>query len=400
MGVRYADRPSSHASSVVLVCGLAVAAVSAACDADGPAGVDPGPDLNTARIVVNGGPELDMVVKALGGFHSVTTGDGEGIHVYAKPQDLPFAIHIPGRPAPGTYAVGRWDPDGDYLRENATLHVDPPGVTKVDGILHVMREPSVSFSGAVAARLGHYASLGGGTLELFEVDLPDDRAQSAAREARGRASGRLKTRAVANPKLAEPGADVEPDTIDISVEFQVELANWPDGRASATLAGGALDGATLPFMFGSGSAWEIVGEPDRRVLIAVTGEIAETGERVDLWIGTTLQDGPGTVAFEAVDPWTILPATPSEWSDQFAAVIVGGYNGARYGSVGGVLEFETFEAGGTGLWGEARGRATIELERWPEPGVGGGERSTIEITFHVPTGNLIQYCPGTESCGP
>lgn len=383
--------------SLVLVTGLAVAALSAACGDDGPAG--PGRDLevNTLRIVVDGGLELDTVVKALGGFQSVATGEGEGIHVYAKPRDLPFAIQLPGRPSPGTYSVGRWDPSRDYLRENATLHVDPPGVTRVNGITLVEREPSVSFSGAVATRLGHYASVEGGTLELFEVELPNERANSVSREALGKVSGRLKTWAVVNSGLVEPGADVTADTIDITVEFRVELANWPDGRGTATIVGGALDGTSLPNLYGSGSFWQIGDEPHRRVVIGVSGVNAETGERVDLWIGTTLQ-GRGTVTLGAIDPWTVFPADPTAWSDHFAAVVVGGYEGERYGSVGGMVEFELFEPDGTGLWGEAKGRATIELERWPAEGVAGGERSTIEFGFHVPAGNLIRHCPDTGIC--
>ena len=105
----------------VLVTGLAVAALSAACGDDGcRAGRDL--EVNTLRIVVDGGLELDTVVKALGGFQSVATGRA-GIHVY-KPRSS-LRDQLPGRPSPGTYSVGRWDPS--RITRETPRYVDPPG---------------------------------------------------------------------------------------------------------------------------------------------------------------------------------------------------------------------------------------------------------------------------------
>src|SRR5690606_16814013 len=107
----------------------------------------------------------------------------------------------------------------------------------------------IFFGPRPAVTFGHYNGLEHGTLETDAVDLP---AHPDFYD-RGLIRGRIRARAAVDTSAPGPGFIPKPDTVDIVVEFNVELEGWAIGRASAEFSGGALAGESATTLTSSGS---------------------------------------------------------------------------------------------------------------------------------------------------
>lgn len=358
--------------------GVAVVTVlAAACESS----TEPYPDrpeipINTVSITVsNGAISMDEVAEALGGYQHVTTGVGTGIRIGSVPGGVPLSIHLPGEPQAGEFALGRWDPAADFARHDTVP------------IFHG-HSPRVSFSGALALALGNYSSFDGVVL-IDSVRVP----QYGNGNSLGQVRGRIEARAAVDPSSAAPGSVVDPDTIDITVEFRVRLEGWHDGRADAQFADGALAGRAAPGLYGSGNTYYVGGisHADPQLVVLLQGRLADNGERIAVWFGTKLT-GPGEEDVGRLEPADVQ--WPSRWPDHFAAAWIGGIGGRFAGAVSGRVELDAYEPYAHPRWGEARGRLMVEFEIEAAPGGGAAERTTAEIVFRVPSFWFVSYETG------
>jgi hypothetical protein len=316
--------------------------------------------INTVEVTVKGGLNFNNVVDARGSFLHVTGGDDRGVRIQTDVQGFPLVIHIPGEPTTGKFRLGEWDPARDGAR--------------VDTIPHVRTFPNPSFGEHPAAAFAHYTSLEGGTLEIDAVQLP-----AFPDHDKGSIRGRLNTRAVANSLMLPPGTSIPKDTIEISVEFLVELGSLSLGRASVQFVGGSLAGEETASMIGNGVIYRFDDRRDEPLLlISLTAPPTKSGERLQLWFGTKLLE---TGQAEIV---TIAPGDIHEhwrWPDHFAA----GRSGDRsIASLNGIVRLDAYEKLTTNRRGEAKGKVTVDLVVQDPAGEGEPERTTAVITFHMP----------------
>jgi hypothetical protein len=356
---------------------LILVAMAAACDSTtAPDPARPDLVLNTVAITVSGGAMvLDEVVEALGGFQHVTTGQGTGIRIGAVPSAAALSIHLPGTPHAGQFSLGRWDPGADFARHDTIP------------IFHG-HSPRVSFGGDRALALGIYSSFDGVVL-IDSVTLPEYGNGNSV----GQVRGRIEARGAVDPAYLGPGVPLDPDTVDITVEFRVSLEGWHDGRADAAFGGGALAGMSAPDMYGSGNKWYIGGFPhaDPRLVALLQGRIAGTGERLAVWFGTKLP-GPGSADISPLDPEDVQ--WPGRWPDHFVAAMIGGIHGRFAGAISGRIELDAHEPYTHPRWGETRGRLVVELELGAPDGAGEREWTTIEVDFHIPSFWVVSYQTG------
>lgn len=191
-----------------------------------------------------------------------------------------------------------------------------------------------------------------------------------------------------------------PETISVSLEFHVELENWPDGIANVWFTEGPLmlrnPGVLL--LRGSGSKYHYGSLADPpRLLVSFGAVHPVTGDTVQLWVGTRLR-GPGTVSLGRMG----VPSMHDYrgWENDFA----GGYvDGQLLESVSGQLELETYEEeivdseSNDIRWGIAKGRVDVEFDL-QDQSEGGTARSKATIAFVVPVGFTILVCQSAESC--
>lgn len=372
---------------------LALAVLVGACD-DGPA--EPGRpelslELNTMMIQVSGSITMDTVVSSYGGFQTVTTGDGEGVHIFAAPRGIPLAIHLPGHPAVGNGTLGRWDPTRDHLREGGVLTVDPLEFMSDAGqsFLGLGRVPSVSFGDRPAVVFGPYVSVGGGVIEIDEIDLPGPRDMTSVKPpGRGHIRGRVRTFVEVDPSLVDPDDTYRPDTLELRIEFRVSLENWRDGRGSLTFTEGELAGTTVPLLVGQGAHWRVGDDPDSWQVIGLAGDIPGTERTIRLWFGTKLS-APGSAAIQGVDPRDVWGVQGRDWPDHFVAVRL---DTVFYSSVDGAIELDAYEAYTLTTWGVAVGSGSVRLEHWPDWDEPGTDRMAFRFEFHVPLAYTNQVC--------
>jgi len=263
---------------------LPLLTLSCSDDPAGPRDDDaPHLPLNTMVGTVKGATiDVDGTSHALGGFLHVPTGEGTGIHLQAEFGGLPLVIHIPGEPSPGAVALGRWDTSVDYVRRDTLMNVGRGP------------NPSIFFGPRPAVTLGHYNGLEHGTLEIDAVDLPAHPDYFD----KGVIRGRIHARAALDTLGSPAELILEPDTVDIVVEFNVELEGWAIGRTSAEFIGGALAGESATTLTGSGLIHYRGSEAtDTLLVVSLTGPLTRSGERLQLWFGTTSRE-PGKVEFE------------------------------------------------------------------------------------------------------
>jgi hypothetical protein len=237
--------------------------------------------------------------------------------------------------------------------------------------------------------LGHYAGLDGGSLEIDAIKIPAHPSYSD----KGSIRGRLKTRAVGDQLNVLPGSVITPDTIELSIEFWVELDGWADGRATIEFMDGALAGESAVNMIGSGSIYYVGNERvDPQFVVSLTGPLTESGDRLQLWFASRLR-GPGEATLEAIDP-ELTGWPPRNWPDHF----VGGYiEDSRIASVSGSLRLDAYEEYGSHgdmRWGEAKGQVRVDLVIKDRSAGIEPTRTTAEITFHVPMMFFFQFVDG------
>jgi hypothetical protein len=347
------------------------------------------------------GPAMSFssTVTALAGFQHVTQNlqaitAGDGMYIYAEPEGLALAISVPGLPNVGASAVGMWDPRAVYLREGGELRAVPRAFERQRPILNVARPPSIAFGEHRAAVLGEYASIPGGALSIDEINIPDRRVLLGdGGTVAGRVRGHISFRAARDSLLTDPGTPFSPDTIDVVVDFFVELENWPDGRAAVHFTDGPLSGLPPLVAVGSATDWTRDSGPARQLVIGLGGVPYDNGDILTLWLGTRLT-GRGSAAIEAMDP--ALTIGPDAWPDHFVAGILATRSGDEYAfrSVSGTIELDEYEPSSAAQWGEVHGTLNVELS------VHTGsthERVTVAISFHLPLGYLINYCGQTCS---
>jgi hypothetical protein len=388
-----------HTSRTRQILASLVYLVLAACET----GTEPGerrPNLalNTMAIHVSGPTtSLSSTVTARGGFQHITsdprafTASG-GMYIYANPQGLPFAISFPGFPEVGEAAVGRWDPRAVYLREEGELSADPVVFARHRPIMNVARPPSIAFGEHVAAVLGAYVSIPGGVLTIDEIDIPDRRDFTGIETVRaGAVRGRMSFRAARDSLLTSPGAAFSHDTLDIVVDFSVELENWPDGRAAVHFTDGPLSALPPLRVVGSATDWARETNPELQLVIGLGGVPYENGDVLTLWFGTRLS-GSGSAPIEAMD--ADLGIGPDSWPDHFVAgTLASGSGGERVlRSVGGTIDLQQYEPSTDSKWGEVHGTLNVELSMQTGSTF---EQVTVAVSFHVPLGYLVEFCAQT-----
>ena len=375
-GLRCASVVPAFRRRAALLC-AALLPVLSACDSSTDPVAEPPVEMadNTLAITASGALEFEGVVEAIGGFQHVSTGEGTGIHISAEVGGLPFAIHLPGPPVVGEFPLGRWDALDDYVRG--------------DTILWVGRKPSISFGDGPAVVLNHYASIEYGTIEIDDITIPEADDFFGT----GNIRGRLHARAVADSLLVVPGTSFEPDTVDLSVEFNVAIENWPDGRAAADFVGGTFAGMSVPRLLGSGSVYLIGTDPEDLLVVGLGAGMSDRGE-FRLWLGTKLT-GAGSAALESIDPDSI--SWPGYWPDHF---IAGTLDGRPIASLGGTIELDVYDRYTYERWGEAMGRVTVDLAIDGATDGARTEHVTAEIRFHVPVGFLIGWETGQATVRP
>lgn len=179
--------------------------------------------------------------------------------------------------------------------------------------------------------------------------------------------------------LADPRLGFgEPDTIDISAEFWVELPGWYAGQGAVSFAAGGLAGASVPDMLGWGTNFSVGADDTDRLLVSLTETAVASGDRLELWFGTCLRE-PGDVALEAIHLEDI--ENPANWHDHFLAGSIGGRD---FGSLSGTIEVDAFDGG------EVTGRINVDLGVAAVSG-GDEEHTTAELTFRVPVANFVQF---------
>lgn len=316
--------------------------------------------INTVEVTVRGGLNLNNVVDARGVFRHVTDGEGHGVRIETEVQGFPLVIHIPGKPTTGKFRLGEWDPARDGARE--------------DTIRNIRIFPNPYFGEHPAAAFAHYASLEVGTLEIDEIQLP-----AYPDHHRGSIRGRLNTRAVANNLMLPPGTSVPKDTIDISVEFRVELGSFSLGHASVQFVGGALAREGMTRMIGNGAIYIFDDQRnDPLLLISLTAPATKSSERLQIWFGTRLL-GPGQAEIDTIAPGDIHEHW--RWLDHFLE----GRSGDRsIASRGGILRLDAYEPLTTNRRGEVQGQVTVDLVVQDPSGEAKPERTTAVINFQIP----------------
>jgi hypothetical protein len=189
--------------------------------------------------------------------------------------------------------------------------------------------------------------------------------------------------------LVGPGQSFTHDTVDITVEFFVELESWPDGRASAQFVTGALAGLSATRMIGSGSEYFFnPAHVDPLLVVGIQGPLAESGNTLVLWFGTRLR-APGSATLEALDARDIL--LPSRWPGHFVAGQIRGRSARTLQSLRGTITLDTLDEYSGPRWGEAKGRITVELGVHDTANDNGPLPTAIEVAFHVPIGFFVEW---------
>lgn len=353
-------------SRLLLRLALAALPFTLACDSP----TEPrGMERNTVEVTVKGGLNFHDVAEARGHFQQVTGGDGHGVRIETEVQGFPLVIHIPGEPKIGRFVLGPWDPEVNLVR--------------ADTLKHSQLLQLFSFGGRPAASYAHYASLGGGTLEIDEIKLPNSQDPL-----KGSIRGRLNTRAVADPRLLPPGTSIPRDTIELSVEFHVELWRHAIGRATVQFEGGSLAGDGVITMAGNGATHQYMdGQKDPLLLISLVTPLAKSGERLQLWFATSLL-GPGISDLSAIAPADI------NWASRWPGYFVAGYVGDRsITSLAGTIQLDAYDALTMNGHGAARGRVTVDLVVQDPAGAAEPEHTTAVITFDMPIVTQVSVFP-------